>query len=169
MRTVRDVMHTDIEVLRTTESAADAACYLAAHGDDQVPLCLADGSLAGSVTSRDIVTKVIAKGLDPRQVLLEELADPLDVLALDADVPVEEAVSVMCASRRARLPVTEGMRVVGLVTQRDAVRAVAFRAPWSPVWSDTWSEEGAGEHSDDSADDWSGDTPEQWAGSWPDE
>ena len=37
MRTVRDVMRGDIEVLRTTETAADAACYLAAHREDSVP------------------------------------------------------------------------------------------------------------------------------------
>ena len=67
MKTVRDVMRGDIEVLRTTETAADAACYLAAHPEDAVPLCLADGSLAGSVSSRDIVAKVVAKGLDPRR------------------------------------------------------------------------------------------------------
>ncbi len=144
MRTVRDVMHADIEVLRTTESAADAACYLAAHAEDLVPLCLADGSLAGTVTSRDIVAKVVAKGLDPRQVLLADLADladPADLLALDVDAPVEEAVSVMTAAHRPRLPVTEGSRVVGLVTQRDATRALAFQAPWSDPWSDAWTED----------------------------
>ena len=31
MRTIRDVMHGDIEVLRTTETAADAAAFLASH------------------------------------------------------------------------------------------------------------------------------------------
>ena len=31
MRTVRDVMSGEIEVLRTTETAADAASYLASH------------------------------------------------------------------------------------------------------------------------------------------
>ncbi len=85
MKTVRDVMRRDIEVLRTTESAADAACYLAARDEDSIPLCLADGSLAGTVSNRDIVAKVVAKGLDPRQVSLAELADPGDVLGLDVD------------------------------------------------------------------------------------
>ena len=130
MRTVRDVMRNDIEVLRTTESAADAACFLAAHSEESVPLCLSDGSLAGSVSSRDIVAKVIAKGRDPREVQLSELAEPDDVLGLDVDAPVDEAVSVMRHHHRARLPVLEGDRVVGLVTQRDIARSLAFRPSW---------------------------------------
>ena len=131
MRTVRDVMHGDIEMLRTTESVADAACYLAAHREDRVTLCRADGSVAGTITSRDIVAKVVAKGRDPRQVLLEELVDPTDIVALDVDAPVDEAAAVMSTARRARLPVTEGSRLVGLVTQRDAAQALAFLSPWS--------------------------------------
>jgi CBS domain-containing protein len=130
MRTVRDVMRSDIEVLRTTESAADAACFLAACPERSVPLCLADGSLAGIVSSRDIVAKVIAKGRDPRHVTLSELAEPGDVLGLDIDAPVDEAVSVMCRHHRADLPVLEGDRVVGLVTQRDIARSLAFRSLW---------------------------------------
>jgi CBS domain-containing protein len=106
-----------------------------------VPLCLADGSLAGTVTNRDIVAKVVAKGLDPRHVLLAELADPDDRLALDVDAPVEEAVSVMAAAGRGHLPVTEGSRVVGLVSQRDVTRALAFRAAWSDPWSEAWTDD----------------------------
>jgi CBS-domain-containing membrane protein len=132
MRTVRDVMHSELEVLRTTESAADAACLLAALGDDSIPICLSDGRLAGTVSNRDIVAKVVAKGRDPRHVLLSELAESDDVVGLDVDVPVDEAVSVMCRHDRTRLPVVEGDRVVGLVTQRDIVLSLAFR----PVWDD---------------------------------
>jgi CBS domain-containing protein len=125
-------MSADIEVLRTTETAADAATYLASHNEDAVPLCLSDGSLAGTVSNRDIVAKVVAKGLDPRQVTLAELAERSDALALDADISVEEAVSIMCRYHRARLPVTEGDRVIGLVTQRDVARSLQFR----PFWAD---------------------------------
>jgi CBS domain-containing protein len=119
-----------IEVLRTSETAADAASYLASHVDESVPLCLSDGSLAGTVSNRDIVSKVVAKGLDPRQVRLEDLAERSDVLALDAGLTVEDAVAYMCRHHRSRLPVTDGNRVIGLVTQRDAARSVAFRPPW---------------------------------------
>jgi len=133
MRTVRDVMSGHIEVLRTSETVADAASYLASHVDESVPLCLSDGSLAGTVSNRDIVTKVVAKGLDPRLVRLEEVAEPGDVPALDASITVDDAVAYMCLHHRTRLPVTDGDRVIGLVTQRDVARSVSFR----PSWADT--------------------------------
>jgi CBS domain-containing protein len=132
MKTVRDVMSRDVEVLKTTETAADAAGYLAAHVDDAVPLCLSDGSLAGSVSGRDILAKVVAKGLDPRQVRLADLSEPEQGVAVDIDVSVEEAANVMCRHRRSRLPVTEADRVVGSVAQRDVVRALTFQ----PFWAD---------------------------------
>jgi len=131
MRTVRDVMCGVVEVLRTTESAADAACYLAAHGEDAVPLCLDDGSLAGVVSSRDIVAKVVAKGLDPQAVRLSELAEPGSAVGLDVNAPLDDAVALMSGTHQSRLPVTDGNRVVGSVTQRDAARALVFRPPWS--------------------------------------
>jgi len=131
MRTVRDVMTRDIEVLRTTETAADAASYLAAHDDDAVLLCLIDGSLAGSVSNRDIVAKVVAKGLDPRQVQLSSIAEPIEPVAVDIDVSVEEAVTVMCRHRRPRLPVVESDRLVGAVHQRDVARALTFQNLWA--------------------------------------
>jgi CBS domain-containing protein len=123
-------MSRDVEVLSTTETAAEAAGYLAAHVDDAVPLCLSDGSLAGSVTGRDILAKVVAKGLDPRQVRLADLADSEDAVAVGIDVSVEEAANVMCRHRRSRLPVVEADRVVGSVAQRDVVCALTFQPFW---------------------------------------
>jgi CBS domain-containing protein len=119
-----------IEVLRISETAADAASYLASHAEDSVPLCRSDGRLAGLVSNRDIVSKVVAKGLDPREVRLEELSEPGEVPALDANLSVEDAVAYMCQHHRSRLPVTDGNRVIGLVTQRDVARSVSFRPSW---------------------------------------
>jgi CBS domain-containing protein len=123
-------MSGEIEVLRTSETAADAASYLAAHVEDWVPLCLADGSLAGTVSNRDIVCKVVAKGLDPREVRLQDLAEPDDALALDVDITVEDAADYMCRHQRSWLPVTDGNHVIGLVTQRDMARSLSFRPSW---------------------------------------
>src|SRR5580698_4851125 len=92
MKTVRDVMCPVLDVLHTTDSVVDAASYLATHEEESVPFCLADGRLAGTVSNRDIVTKVVAQGLDPRQVQLSALTGPGEPMTLDIDVPVEDAV-----------------------------------------------------------------------------
>ena len=131
MKTIRDVMCREVDVLRTTDSAADAARYLAASNDDTVPLCLDDGSLAGIVSHRDIVTRVVAEGRDPGQVSLAEFASPADVVALDVEVSLEDAVALMCRHQRSRLLVLDHSRVVGFVTQRDVARSISFQAPWN--------------------------------------
>jgi CBS domain-containing protein len=131
MRTIRDVMSGDVEVLRTTETAADAACFLAAHDEDPAPLCLSDGSLAGTVSDRDIVAQVVAKGRDPRDVSLAEFVGGADLVALDIDIPLEDAIAIMSTRQRARLPVLEGERVVGVVTRRDVARSISFQPPWA--------------------------------------
>ena len=131
MRTIREVMNGHVDVLRTTDTAADAACFLASHGDDVAPLCLSDGSLAGTISSRDIVTRVVAPGRDPRQVSLAEFTGAADVVALDVDVPLEDAVAVMCRHQRSRLLVLQEERVVGSVSQRDVARSISFQPPWT--------------------------------------
>jgi CBS domain-containing protein len=127
MKTVRDVMCPVRDVLQTTDSVADAAIYLARHDEESAPVCRPDGRLAGTVSSRDIVTKVVAHGLDPSQVLLSTLAGPGDPVTLDIDVSVEDAVAVMTRGSQGRLPVTADARVVGFVTRRDMARTLAFR------------------------------------------
>jgi CBS domain-containing protein len=131
MRSIRDVMCEDVEVLRTTDTAADAARFLSRHSDDAAPLCRKDGSLAGTISSRDIVSQVVAKDRDPREVSLSEFAGPADLVALDLQVSLEDAVALMCRHHRSRLLVLDDTRVVGFVTQRDIARSISFQVPWT--------------------------------------
>jgi CBS domain-containing protein len=131
MRSIRDVMCEDVDVLRTSDTAADAARFLARYSDDAAPLCLNDGSLAGTISSLDIVAQVVAKDRDPREVSLSEFAGPADVVALDLNVTLEDAVALMCRHHRSRLLVLDDTRVVGFVTQRDIARSISFQVPWT--------------------------------------
>lgn len=136
MKTVRDVMRAEIEVIRSTESVADAARYLAVHGTDGVVLCREDGSLAGEVTARDIVALVVAEGLDPAATTLADVpglageGTPCDGLGLGADLSLEEAASRMSRGRRSHMPVIDGDHVIGTVARRDVARSVTMRPPW---------------------------------------
>ena len=78
------------------------------------------------------MAQVVAKGRDPREVSLAEFTGAAgDVVALDVDVSLEDAVAVMCRHQRSRLPVLQEERVVGFVTQRDVARSISFQPPWT--------------------------------------
>ncbi len=76
------------------------------------------------VTDRDIVVRVVARGLDTVNTKVGVLADRSRVVAVGADDDVQEAVEVMKANKVRRLPVLDGDRVVGMVSQADLAGSV---------------------------------------------
>jgi CBS domain-containing protein len=115
-------MTTGIEYLKTTDTAADVAKKLAQADIGAVPVCEPDGHLAGVVTDRDIVVKVVAEAKDPTKTRLAELADQPEVITVGADDSVEEVFEVMKKYKVRRLPVIDGTEVVGVVSQADVAR-----------------------------------------------
>ena len=124
MATVRDVMSQQVEYLQTSHTAADAASFLASHRVGSVPLCHADGRLAGIVTERDIVVKVVALGEDPREFVLSDLAGQCEAFGVGLDDAVEDAVAMMAQHQVGHIPVVEGDRVVGLVDRGAVARSL---------------------------------------------
>jgi CBS domain-containing protein len=127
---VRDVMRTEVDVLAASESVTTAARHLAARTSDSVTVCAADGEVAGTVSSRDIVTRVVATGRDPERVLLGELLGSGPALFVEAGASVDEAAALMSHHRVDGLPVVDGTRVVGTIARVDVVRSVSLR-PWA--------------------------------------
>ena len=124
MTTAREIMTEGVEYLKTTETVADAARRLAQSDIGALPVCEPDGHLAGVVTDRDIVVKVVAAGKDPKSVQLGDLADQPEVVTIGADDTVEEAVEVMKQHKVRRLPVIDGTEVIGLISQGDIARSL---------------------------------------------
>jgi CBS domain-containing protein len=113
-----------VEYLKTTKTATDAAERLAQADIGAVPVCDSDGHLAGMVTDRDIVVKVVARGKNPAKMLLGEIADQREVVTIGAEDSVEEALVAMKQHKVRRLPVIDGNAVVGIVSQGDLARSV---------------------------------------------
>jgi CBS domain-containing protein len=83
--------------------------------------------LVGTVTDRDIVTRVIAEGRDPQSTSVREIAST-DLVTIDPQQGLDEALRLMAQHQVRRLPVVEeGGRLVGVVAQAD----VAEHAPSS--------------------------------------
>ena len=78
--------------------------------------------LVGTLTDRDIVTRVVAEGKDPQTVPVREVAST-DVVTIDPQQDLDEALRLMARHQVRRLPVVEeDGRLVGVVAQADIAR-----------------------------------------------
>lgn len=85
--------------------------------DDETPV--------GIATERDILQRVVAKGLDASKVRMEDImSKPL--ITINGSMPIVNAIRVMQRNNIRRLPIMEEKKLVGIVTQRDLLRALAL-------------------------------------------
>lgn len=124
MTTAREIMTTAPEHLPGDTTLKQVAERLAASEIGMVPICNSEGRLEGVVTDRDIVVKAVAGGKDLDSVKAGELADQEEVVTIGADDSVEEAIKTMKQHQVRRLPVIDGHKLVGMVSQADIARSV---------------------------------------------
>lgn len=80
---------------------------------------------AGVLTDRDLVVRVLAPGLDPETVLVDEIMSPIPATVDEAD-PVDQALWIMRNTQVRRLPVVrKDGRLVGLLSLDDVLSTLA--------------------------------------------
>ena len=121
MTTARDIMTDGAECARAGETLTDAARKMRDLGVGALPICGDDDRLKGVVTDRDIVVRCVAEGADPTSTSVSELAEGKPV-TIGADDPIDEALRTMIEYGVRRLPVIDGDRLVGMVSQADVAR-----------------------------------------------
>lgn len=124
MTTAREIMSGAPEYAKSDATVKDVARMLADSEIGAVPVCDASGHLEGVVTDRDIVVKVIAANKDPESTMLSEITDQDEVVTIGADDSLEEAVETMKRHKVRRLPVIDGDKLVGMVSQADLARVL---------------------------------------------
>jgi len=78
--------------------------------------------LVGTLTDRDIVTRVVAEGKDPQSVPVREVAST-NLVTIDPEEKLDEALQLMARNQVRRLPVVgQDGRLVGVVAQADVAR-----------------------------------------------
>ena len=118
MTTARELMTQDAECVRTSDTLVTAAQRMRDLDVGAMPICGDDDRLAGMITDRDIVVKCIADGGDPKSTEVGTLAEGKPV-TIGADDDVEEALRTMTQYDVRRLPVIDGDRLVGMLSQAD--------------------------------------------------
>ena len=120
MTTARDIMSGSAECARTTDTLQDAARKMRDLDVGALPICGEDDRLAGMITDRDIAVRCVAEGADP-STRVDTIADGKPV-TIGADDSVDEALETMISHGVRRLPVIDGHRLVGMVSQADIAR-----------------------------------------------
>jgi CBS domain-containing protein len=121
MTTARDIMHAGAECVGEHQTLQHAAQRMRDLGVGALPICGDDDRLHGIITDRDIVTKVIATGLDPASTTAGELAQGTPV-TIDAQADVTQVLNSMEEHKIRRLPVIENHRLVGMISEADLAR-----------------------------------------------
>ena len=121
MTTARDIMTQNVECAGADDTVVEAARKLRDLDVGALPICGPDDRLAGMITDRDIAIRVVADGRDASTVKVSELADGKPA-TIGADDSVEETLATMSKHGVRRLPVIDGQRLVGIVTQADVAK-----------------------------------------------
>lgn len=120
MTTARDIMTKGAECVGENDSLVDAARKMRDLDVGALPICGTDDRLKGMISDRDIAVKAVAEGVDLTQkVATFAQGKPVTI---GADDSVDEALRTMSKHKVRRLPVIDGDRLVGIVSQADVAR-----------------------------------------------
>jgi CBS domain-containing protein len=130
MTTARELMTSGADYLSEDATVAEAAQRLADATDGAVPVCDEHGHLRGMVTDRDLVVGVVAAGKIASDTRLIDLIRG-EVVTVSVDDSAAEVLATMTEHKVRRLPVVDGNKLVGMLSQADLARGVSSegRAP----------------------------------------
>jgi CBS domain-containing protein len=120
-KTITDVMSANPCAIDASKPVAYAAKMMKQEDVGLAPIVEGD-RLVGALTDRDIVTRVVAEDRDPQSVPVREVAST-DLVTIDPQQDLDEALRLMASNRVRRLPVVaEDGRLVGVLAQADVAR-----------------------------------------------
>ena len=120
MKTLRELIKDrKLYSVESNRSVLEAARYMMEHNVGALPV-LRNGDLAGILSERDIMNRVVAVGRTPGTTAVSEVmtANPR---AVHADESIEECLFIMREFGFRHLPIVEGKELKGLVSLRDVL------------------------------------------------
>ena len=114
---VRDAMTADPRSIGASASVVEAARLMREQHIGSLPVT-ENERLVGMITDRDITTRVVAESAVPETTSVEDVYSR-DLISVEPDKGLDEALQLMARHQVRRLPVVENGRLVGMVAQAD--------------------------------------------------
>ena len=121
---VRDIMTVHMAFCMPEKPIDEVAGMMVASDCGAIPVVdPATRKAVGIVTDRDIVCRVVAKGLDPADTRVEQIMT-MPIVAVRPEDSLEECVTLMESNQVRRVPVVDSQGFLcGMVSQADIARA----------------------------------------------
>ena len=116
-KSIRDAMTENPSSIVASASVVEAAQLMREQHIGSLPIT-DDEQLVGMITDRDITTRVVAEAADPKMTSVADVYSR-DLISVEPDQDLEEALQLMARHQVRRLPVVENGRLVGIVAQAD--------------------------------------------------
>jgi CBS domain-containing protein len=117
MASIEDLMVTRMITATPYETVAEVARRMATNKVGAV-LLIEKGELWGLFSERDLLTRVVRKGRDPRTTDVGEVATR-DVVTVDVGAPPKAVLQIFRQKKFRHLPITRNGKPVGILSTRD--------------------------------------------------
>jgi len=117
MKTARDLMTSPAECMAPDETLVDAARMFSKYDIGSMPVVDGD-TLVGMITDRDIIIEGVAKNLDLAGTPVSKIMST-SVVTVEVTDDAQAVATVLANKQIRRVPVVDGHRVVGVVSQAD--------------------------------------------------
>ncbi len=118
---VKDIMNTGVKTIDPESTVQTAAKKMDEFRIGSLIVVKA-GKLAGIITERDLLTKVVVKAKDSSKMKVKD-AMTKEVIVVRPETDIEDASEVMIEKGVKKLPVVERDSLIGIVTATDIVTA----------------------------------------------
>ncbi len=123
MTKVRDLMIKNVVKASLKERVIDAAKKMKETGVSS--LVVTEGNkVRGIITRSDFIDRVVAEAKNPNTTLVEDIMTK-DVLTIDANASIIDALKLMNKYKYSQLPVVDKGELVGIIAIRDALNYIA--------------------------------------------
>lgn len=118
---VRDIMAKNIKTVKPDDSVHTAVVKMNKFEIGSV-IVISSGRPVGIITETNVMKRVVEPRMDPATVWAKDImSSPL--VTIDQTEAVEDAAKIMADRGINRLPVTNGDKLVGLISSTDIVKA----------------------------------------------
>jgi CBS domain-containing protein len=120
---IEDVIIRKVITIDSEASVKDATEKMKQHSTSCL-IVLSENRIDGILTTRDVISRVVARGLDPSEVRVNDVATR-PIIMMRPEAPLEEAIKIMLQRKIKKIPLISdddgNARLYGLLSLTDII------------------------------------------------